>query len=208
MDMQDVTQRDADHDNTSHSTSEDELALCVLLTSIRGLSLTTLFSYHGALFSHSRHFTMAGGTFNTTHEFSRPVGGDALPADFRIIPLGDIDLLQEIQLDDETYLVKRAGQRPHLGVIYRSGWMYTADIEGRKSNLTVALYQGAGAEEVRYIKLLPVFSDLPVQNWRGDVERHSIVRHPSFVQSHSLATPSTICAVDGTSLIYCKMSNV
>jgi hypothetical protein len=158
----------------------------------------------------SGSFTVSGVTLNnitTTHEFSRPVGEDALMAGFRMIPLDEIDLLEEIRLEDETYIVKRGGQRPHLRRIY------AAKIEGRKSCLTVALYQGDGAEEVWYIKLLPVFSDLPAQNWRGDVERHSIVRHPSFVQFQGLARSSktmiwAIIFDDGTSLIYCKMSNV
>jgi hypothetical protein len=155
--MEDETQRDANHDHTTHSTTENEPASCVL-TSMRGSSLTALFSYGGALFSGSQHFTVAGGTLtkindNTTaREFSRRVGGDA-STDFRVIPLGDIDLLQEIQLDDETYIVNRAGQRPHLRRIY------AAKIHGQNSNRTVAIYQGDGAEEVRYIKLLPVFSD-------------------------------------------------
>lgn len=60
--------------------------------------------------------------------------------DFRMIPLGDIDLQREILLD--TGAVDRRRERPRVRRVY------TAKIEGRKSDVTVAMYQGEGAQEV------------------------------------------------------------
>jgi hypothetical protein len=62
--------------------------------------------------------------------------------DFRMIPLGDIDLRKEIRLDDETGVVDRRLRR-------RSGrQMYTARIGRRRSDMTVVLYHGDEAEKV------------------------------------------------------------
>jgi hypothetical protein len=63
-----------------------------------------------------------------------------------MIPMGDIDLLEEIHLNNETGVVGR--HHPERTCIRR---MYSAKIDGRKSGVTVAIYQGEGAEEVCYI---------------------------------------------------------
>jgi hypothetical protein len=62
-----------------------------------------------------------------------------------MIPLGDIDLRHEIQVDRNTGVVGRQRER----VCVRR--VYSAKVEGRKSNFTVAMYQGNGAEEVYWI---------------------------------------------------------
>lgn len=62
--------------------------------------------------------------------------------DLRTIPLGDIDLRSEIRMDREYGVVNRRRVRACV----RS--MYTARIDGRNSDMTVALYQGRDAEEV------------------------------------------------------------
>ncbi|KAJ7906399.1 hypothetical protein B0H13DRAFT_2506341 [Mycena leptocephala] len=88
-------------------------------------------SYGSAIFSRSHHFTVAGGTFNNNFNnvTNNYTGAPVVPPDFRMIPMGDIDLLEEIHLNNET------------------GVVYSAKIDGRKSGVTVALYQGDGAEE-------------------------------------------------------------
>ena len=62
-----------------------------------------------------------------------------------MIPLGDIDLRREIKLNRETGVVER-----HRRCI-RS--VYSAKIGGL-SDMTVALYQGDGAEEVNIANYL------------------------------------------------------
>ena len=57
---------------------------------------------------------------------------------FRTIPLGDIDLQREIQLDS------------HSGVASLRR-LHSARVEGKASDVTVAIYQGAGAKQVRRI---------------------------------------------------------
>jgi hypothetical protein len=65
--------------------------------------------------------------------------------DFRVIPLGDLNLLQEIGIDRGADVV----HRKNGGKSVRR--MYTARVHGCKSNMTVALYQGNGAEDVCFL---------------------------------------------------------
>jgi hypothetical protein len=55
-----------------------------------------------------------------------------------MIPLGDLDLRNEIQLDSGSNTVYRRSVRR----------LYSARVFGEKSKMTVALYQGDDAEEV------------------------------------------------------------
>jgi hypothetical protein len=65
--------------------------------------------------------------------------------------VGDIDLLREIRLDNMVADYHR--HRPRVRRVY------TAKIEGQKSDVTVAVYQGEGAQEVHFIIILALFSD-------------------------------------------------
>jgi hypothetical protein len=65
-----------------------------------------------------------------------------------MIPMGDIDLLEEIQLNNATGVV--GCHHPERTRVRR---VYSAQIDGRKSGVTVAVYQGDGAEEVGSIVL-------------------------------------------------------
>jgi hypothetical protein len=65
-----------------------------------------------------------------------------------MIPMGDIDLLEEIHLDNETGVVGR--HHPERTRVRR---VYSAKIDGRKSGVTVAVYQGDGAQEVSSVVL-------------------------------------------------------
>ncbi|KAJ7227972.1 hypothetical protein B0H12DRAFT_1059809, partial [Mycena haematopus] len=56
--------------------------------------------------------------------------------------------------------------------------MYSARVEGRKSNLTVAMYQGNRAEE----------------EWRQDVAKYMSMRHPNMIQMWGAASSNGIHA--------------
>jgi hypothetical protein len=59
-----------------------------------------------------------------------------------MIPMGEIDLQHEIRVGNESGLVYRQPQSGH------ARRMYSAKVEGRRSSMTAAIYQGNGAEEV------------------------------------------------------------
>ncbi|KAJ6459478.1 hypothetical protein C8R47DRAFT_140747 [Mycena vitilis] len=92
-----------------------------------------------------------------------------VPSDFRMIPLGDIDLLREIHVK-KSQVIKPPRER---GCVRR---VYSAKVDGRKSGTTVALYQGDGAEE----------------EWRHDTARYMSVRHPNIIQLWGAATSGKI----------------
>ncbi|KAJ7443477.1 hypothetical protein FB451DRAFT_94546 [Mycena latifolia] len=125
--------------------------------------------FTGAFFPQAHHLTVAGGQFKSITNITH--ADPTVPSDFRMIPLGDLDLLNEICLDS--------------GVVYRC-WnptrsvrrMYSARIHGSKSPMTVALYQGENAEE----------------EWRQDLSQYSWLRHPNVVQLFGTASSSGIYA--------------
>ncbi|KAJ7670175.1 hypothetical protein DFH06DRAFT_1373049 [Mycena polygramma] len=78
-------------------------------------------------------------------------------ADFRMIPLGDIDLQQEICLANNTGVVSRRGRSDCR--------VYSAKL--RDKDVTVATYQGDGA----------------VEKWRQDLTKHSSLRFCSLSQN-------------------------
>ncbi|KAF7355896.1 hypothetical protein MVEN_00918500 [Mycena venus] len=124
---------------------------------------------HGSgMFSGSQNFTVTGGTLtNITNNYTTAT---SLPSDFRMIPLGDIDLQHEIGSDFGA--VDRRRGRPRVRRVY------TAKIKDRKSSVTVAMYQGDGAEE----------------QWRQDIAKYMVVRHPSIFQIYGAASSGGISA--------------
>ncbi|KAJ7679419.1 hypothetical protein DFH06DRAFT_510807 [Mycena polygramma] len=139
-------------------------------------------SYGSTIFSKAHHFTVSGGTFtNVTHNYNTL----SIVSDFRTIRLGDIDL-RDLRLDTASDL---AG---HPGESRSTRRVYTARVEGRKSNMTVAIYQGNGAEEVSYVTVLlhANFTRINTQDWREDVALYTSLRHPDFVQLWGL-TPTS-----------------
>jgi hypothetical protein len=109
------------------------------------------------MFTGSQNFTVTGHTFNNiTNQYAASVPSGMFPlcstipnnrfrVDFRMIPLGDIYLQHEIQVD-RGVVGRRCGQ----GFVRQ---VYSAKVEGRKSDFTVAMYQGNGAEEVYWISI-------------------------------------------------------
>ncbi|KAF7377069.1 hypothetical protein MSAN_00125400 [Mycena sanguinolenta] len=127
-------------------------------------------SHASGMFSHSRNFTVWGKNLtNITTNYAAP----SLPSDFRMIPMGDTDLRHEIRVDNSTGVLNYHCQRAHVRRLY------SAEVEGRKSTLTVAMYQGHGAEE----------------KWRKDIAKYMSMRHPSIVQICGAASSNGIHAV-------------
>ncbi|KAJ7033804.1 hypothetical protein C8F04DRAFT_1103423 [Mycena alexandri] len=131
-------------------------------------------SYGGGIFPGSHHFTVAGGTFkNITKKY---VGAPEVPPDFRMIPMGDIDLQREIR-------VSEVRTDEGSGVIFREARgcvrrVYSAKVEGRKADVTVAIYEGEAADE----------------EWRRDIAKHMMLRHPHILQVCGAASSGRIHA--------------
>ncbi|KAJ7775526.1 hypothetical protein B0H16DRAFT_1713111 [Mycena metata] len=131
-------------------------------------------SHGGGIFSDSHHFTVAGGTFNniTKNYLSVP----DVSQDFRIIPLGDVNLQRQLRMD-KLRVGTQAGviSREARGCVRR---VYSAKVEGRKSGITVAIYEGETAEE----------------EWRQDIGKYMAVRHPHILQVYGAASSGGIHA--------------
>ncbi|KAJ7899840.1 hypothetical protein B0H13DRAFT_792718 [Mycena leptocephala] len=122
--------------------------------------------YGTGMFSGSQHFTVTGE--NLTNITNNYPPAPTLPSDFRMIPLGDIDL----QYDTGVIGRHREWGRPRVRRVY------SAKVEGRNSNVTVAMYQGHGAEE----------------EWQRDIARYMAVRHPNIIQVCGAASSGNIHA--------------
>ncbi|KAF7377023.1 hypothetical protein MSAN_00120400 [Mycena sanguinolenta] len=106
-------------------------------------------SHASGMFSNSQHFTVTGGTFtNVTKNYAAT---PSHPSDLQMIPLADIDLRHEIRLDNSTVVIDH---RRKQACVRR---LYSAKVEGRKSNLTVAMYQGDDAEQEAFNYLYSAF---------------------------------------------------
>jgi hypothetical protein len=143
-----------------------------------------LIRYAGAFFPSSQKLFVAGGVFTSTvtnnlHEApSLPsgmsqarrshLGTEQERLDFRMIPLGDIDPRREKKLNRETGVV----ERPRRCI--RS--VYSAKIRGQLSDMTVALYQGEGAEEVGLRIIYRNSNGLREQGWQEDISKISWLR--------------------------------
>ncbi|KAF7377105.1 hypothetical protein MSAN_00129500 [Mycena sanguinolenta] len=132
------------------------------------------------MFSHSQQFTVMGKTFtNITKNY---VAAPGLPSDFRMIPMGDIDLRREIRVDECTGVVN---SQPRERACVRRIHSAKAIIAGRKSRVTVAIYQGNGAEK----------------EWRQDIAKYMSLRQvpcaetvTTFIDSLTLEQYHRICA--------------
>ncbi|KAJ6544534.1 hypothetical protein B0H19DRAFT_1261992 [Mycena capillaripes] len=116
--------------------------------------------FHGTgMLSGAQNFTVTGQTLTNITHYTTPVE----PSDFRMIPLGDIDLQREIYVSYGTGIVDRQYERQGVRRLY------SARLGGQ--NTTVAIYQGPGAEE----------------EWRQDTAKYMSVRHPNLVQIRGAA---------------------
>ncbi|KAJ7040718.1 hypothetical protein C8F04DRAFT_1081884, partial [Mycena alexandri] len=123
----------------------------------------------GAFFPGAHHFVVAGGQFisNVIEHPQAPV-----PSDFRRIPLGDVDLRNEIRLDGSGVVHWQTAR-----VCARL--IYTACIEGKQSDMTVAVYRGGYAEK----------------NWNREIEKYSGIRHPNLVQLYGTVNSGGLYAM-------------
>jgi hypothetical protein len=118
--------------------------------------------YAGAFFPGATGFTIGGSDFtsNVTNNIYNPLPeqpagifsycqylrvtyGGYLPA-FRRIPLGDINLLKVIRMNNESGVVGRQSQRTDAQQMYYSAKV----VGGEPGPMTVAMYQGDDMEEV------------------------------------------------------------
>ncbi|KAJ6555831.1 hypothetical protein B0H19DRAFT_136886 [Mycena capillaripes] len=109
--------------------------------------------HSSGMFSGAHNLTVSGQTLTNVTNYTTPV----VPSDFRMIPLGDIDLQREISVSS-TGVVDRQYERQGVRRLY------SARLGGQ--NTTVAIYQGPGAKE----------------EWEQDIARYISVRHPNLVQ--------------------------
>ncbi|KAJ7696340.1 hypothetical protein B0H16DRAFT_1485029 [Mycena metata] len=109
-------------------------------------------SFGGGMFAGSQHFNIGGGTFNNTTNHFHPAPTEA--PNFRTIPMGDIDLQQELMVTGHSGLVSH---RRAQNCVRR---VYSAKMDGLNKDWTVAMYEGDGAEEA----------------WQHDVEIYMSLR--------------------------------
>ncbi|KAJ7023131.1 hypothetical protein C8F04DRAFT_190542 [Mycena alexandri] len=131
-------------------------------------------SYAGAIFPGSHHFTVAGGTF--TNVMKNYVNAPDVPSDLRRIPIGDIDLQRQIRVNEVRV-------DEGSGIIFREARdcvrrVYSAKVEGRKADMTVAIYEGEAADE----------------EWQRDIAKYMTVRHPHILQVCGAASSGRIHA--------------
>ncbi|KAF7334339.1 hypothetical protein MSAN_02378800 [Mycena sanguinolenta] len=89
-------------------------------------------------------------------------------------PSGDINLIKEMRSSPQSSLV---GRRTPVASFRR---VYKAKLEGRESgNMTVALYEGDGAEEA----------------WKRHLAKYEAVRHPNIMQLYGLVSSKGLYAM-------------
>ncbi|KAJ7725569.1 hypothetical protein B0H16DRAFT_1471809 [Mycena metata] len=127
--------------------------------------------YSGAFFPQAKHFVVAGGKFKSVTHIHQAAAN--APPDFRIIPIGDLNLLHQLELCSGSGVARRRQGRTFVRR------MYSAHIQGCKSNMAVTLYQGDGAKD----------------RWNEDISQYSRLRHPYLAQLYGIVRAhSTNCA--------------
>ncbi|KAJ7930767.1 hypothetical protein B0H13DRAFT_1858567 [Mycena leptocephala] len=130
-----------------------------------------------AALENCRDFTIHGGTFNvsTTVEQS--------PGDFRVVKLGDLNLLDEI--DKQNVVEWHPVHRKKTGVIVRyvkvivgTRRIYRARIFGSQDPMTVVVYNDAQFEQRM-----------------TEMQKGPQLRHPHLAQFFGLVCPASLCAL-------------
>ncbi|KAF7353206.1 hypothetical protein MSAN_01508300 [Mycena sanguinolenta] len=96
------------------------------------------------------------------------------PSEFRTIPRGDMKLVKEVRLSPQSGVVGRQSR----GVSVRRA-VYHAKIRGDPGTVTVAVYQGNGAEE----------------EWRKDVAKYKSIWDPHIMQPYGLVSTNGLYAM-------------
>ncbi|KAJ7509616.1 hypothetical protein B0H11DRAFT_1253484 [Mycena galericulata] len=118
--------------------------------------------YAGAFFPYAQNLTITGGTFTSHVTHAAPT----IPRDFRMIPLGDLDLLHEIRLGDKSSMVVRKRSERKL---------YHVRLDGRTSKMTAAVYHEREGDE----------------EWRRELQTYSGIR---VVQIYGAVNSSALSA--------------
>ncbi|KAJ7463544.1 hypothetical protein FB451DRAFT_1264854 [Mycena latifolia] len=121
-------------------------------------------------FPHAQHFVVSGGTFTSIANYLPTVA--PVSCDFRTISLADLDLRHELRLEAGSGLVSRRMTSAYVRKVY------SARIEGRASDMTVAVYAGSSAET----------------DWKQDLIKYSGLRHPNVVQVYAVVNSSGLYA--------------
>ncbi|KAJ7930758.1 hypothetical protein B0H13DRAFT_2264083 [Mycena leptocephala] len=138
-----------------------------------------------AALENCRDFTIQGGTFNVSTTAEQPQG------DFRVVKLGDLNLLYEI--DKQNVVERRPVHRKRTGVVVRylkvvvgTRRTYRARIFGSQDPMTAVVYNDAQFEQASH-------------NLYRMVEAHigQQFRHPHLAQFFGLG-----CSVSVNALIY------
>ncbi|KAK7006268.1 hypothetical protein R3P38DRAFT_1705211 [Favolaschia claudopus] len=127
-------------------------------TGITSVTAPTPESSPIAIFPNSQNFNVTGGTFIGNY-MARPIP----PCDFRRLPLGDIYLHRELHVIEQPAHVHSVVELHRRDKIRR---VYSAQIEGKNAKVTVAVYQGDGAEE----------------EWKKYIGKYMAARHPNVIQ--------------------------
>ncbi|KAF7330725.1 hypothetical protein MSAN_02445100 [Mycena sanguinolenta] len=143
---------------------------CALVSTI---GTTGFAPYAGAFFPQASGFRIRGGAFTsnvTNNIYNLP---PEQLSDFQTIRLGDLKLVRDVRLSPESSTVHRQSR----GVGVRR--IYHAEIRRDPGPVTVAIYQGDGAEE----------------EWRQHVARYESIRHPNIVQLYGLVSTKGLYAM-------------
>ncbi|KAF7344847.1 hypothetical protein MVEN_01646400 [Mycena venus] len=130
-------------------------------------------AYHAATVNAASHdINMFGCTTTSNFTFTTTA---AIPSDFRMIPLGDLDLRHEIRLEPGSNTVFR---RQECRCLRR---IYSTRLYGHQSNMTAAVYQGNNAAEVNL-------------EWQEELSKYSGIRHPNILQVFGTVNSSGLYA--------------
>ncbi|KAF8175230.1 hypothetical protein K438DRAFT_1939713 [Mycena galopus ATCC 62051] len=112
----------------------------------------------GAFFPRAKDFVVSDSTFTSYTHIHNPA--PTIPPNFPTIPLGRLDLRNEIPFNAGSDTVYRRDRQVSVRKIY------SARIHGCQSHMTVAVYDGDNAEE----------------EWHREISKYAQLRHPNFLQ--------------------------
>ncbi|KAJ7871850.1 hypothetical protein B0H14DRAFT_2723188 [Mycena olivaceomarginata] len=123
--------------------------------------------YSGAFFPGAAGFTIGGGNFtsNVPNNIYNPPPEQ--PAAFRTILLGDINLLKEIRMDDESGVVGRQSQRTSARRMY-----YSMKVEWRQH---ITKY-----ESILHPKIMQLYGLMSTKGLRGVVFHNEMIPWGQF----------------------------
>ncbi|KAF7330737.1 hypothetical protein MSAN_02446300 [Mycena sanguinolenta] len=129
--------------------------------------------YASAFFPQASGFNIRGGVFagSVTNVYNPH---PEQPSDFQKIRLGDVKLVKEVRLSLQSGVVGRQSRRVGVRRIYH------AEIRRDPGTVTIAMYQGDGAEE----------------EWRQHVAKYESIRHPNIMQLYGLVSTKGLYAMD------------